>query len=220
MDEDRLKLEECLEGSEHALPFLREKYHSFLVSMLSAKGASAAEAEDLVADLWGDCVPGAAGRTSLLAKYSGRCAVKSWLTTVAINRLIDLKRRQRLRFGTLQYTNEQPGIDLLADTSGFDPTAEEGALILLLRDSLQAAFAHCPGTVLLMLRLVYVHDLTQREVGRMWGWHESKISRALSQAMEEIKVNTLRRLRKMDTWLELTWEDFLELCETHQTGFL
>jgi len=71
-----------------------------------------------------------------------------------------------------------------------------------------------------MLRLVYLHDVTQREVGRMWGWHESKVSRCLAQAMAEIEARTQERIRETDPWMELTWEDFLDLCEAHRIGFL
>jgi hypothetical protein len=56
-------------------------------------------------------------------------------------------------------------------------------------------------------------------VGRLLGCSEAKVSRTLSQAMSEIEFNTLRHLKTKDAWLELTWQDFLDLCETHQTGF-
>ena len=71
-----------------------------------------------------------------------------------------------------------------------------------------------------MLRLVYLHGISQREVCRMWGWNEAKVSRHLSAAMETIEAETLLRLRQKDPWLKLTWQDFVDLCETHQIGFL
>jgi hypothetical protein len=73
---------------------------------------------------------------------------------------------------------------------------------------------------MLMLRLVYLNTLTQREVGRMWGWHESKVSRCLTQAMTDIQATTLSEIKRRDPWLDLAWEDFVELCESHQIGFL
>jgi DNA-directed RNA polymerase specialized sigma subunit len=71
-----------------------------------------------------------------------------------------------------------------------------------------------------MLRLVFVHGLSQREVMRMWGWSESKVSRKLSSAMAHIEEQTLEKLKQMDPWLDLTWQDFVDLCDTHQVGFL
>ena len=46
------------------------------------------------------------------------------------------------------------------------------------------------------------------------------VSRLLSRAMEQIESDTLGELKKRDAWLELTWQDFLDLCQTHQIGFL
>jgi hypothetical protein len=73
---------------------------------------------------------------------------------------------------------------------------------------------------MVLLRLVYLYGLTQREIVRMLHWHESKVSRTLSEAMSHIERNTLRELKKRDPLLELTWQDFLSLCETEQVGFL
>ncbi len=38
--------------------------------------------------------------------------------------------------------------------------------------------------------------------------------------MQQIEKETLQRLKAKDPWLDLTWQDFLELCETHRVGFL
>src|SRR6185503_12423903 len=93
-------------------------------------------------------------------------------------------------------------------------------LVEMLRDSLQSAFAACPAEDMLMLRLVYLHGLTQRELMKMWGWSESKVSRKLSSAMQQIEETTLKTLKQKDPWLDLKWQDFVDLCETHQVGFL
>ena len=62
---------------------------------------------------------------------------------------------------------------------------------------------------MVLLRLVYLHDLTQREIVRMLGWSESKVSRFLARAMKEIETHTLKELKKRDPWLELSWQDFV-----------
>jgi hypothetical protein len=38
--------------------------------------------------------------------------------------------------------------------------------------------------------------------------------------MGEIEKITMDELKKRDGWLELSWQDFLELCQTQQIGFL
>jgi hypothetical protein len=65
-----------------------------------------------------------------------------------------------------------------------------------------------------------LHELSQREIVQMLGWSESKVSRFLSKAMAEIEKHTLAEVKKRDSWLELGWQDFVELCETHQIGFM
>src|SRR5438445_2247019 len=90
-----LLAQQCQQGEPDALAELRERYHPVLARFLLARGASGTEMEDLLADLWADCVPGDDDRPSLLEKFSGRCSLRSWLATVSTNRLIDLKRKQK-----------------------------------------------------------------------------------------------------------------------------
>ena len=97
---------------------------------------------------------------------------------------------------------------------------EDDTLMELLRESLRAAFAGCAAGDLIRLRLVYLHGLTQREVGNLFGQSESKTSRALSLAMERIKIRTLQELKRRDSRLELAWEDFLGLCAADTPDFL
>src|SRR5262245_37888570 len=88
---------QCREGDPQALASLREQHHASLANILRARGASPTEVEDLLADLWADCVPGQANRPSLLEKFSGKCTLQGWLATVATNRWFDLKRKQARR---------------------------------------------------------------------------------------------------------------------------
>src|SRR5262245_54083687 len=82
---------QCREGDPQALADLRAQHHSSLANILRARGASPTEVDDLLADLWADCVPGHANQPSLLEKFSGKCTLQGWLATVATNRWLDLK---------------------------------------------------------------------------------------------------------------------------------
>lgn len=207
LDVDQTQLQQCVEGDALALAALREHYHPGLRAILISRGATETEAEDLLADLWGDCVPRGDDRLSLLEKFSGRCSLKIWLATVSTNRLYDLKRRH----------GATPG-NAVEPPSHCRAWPGEIGLANLLHLSLVESFARCTARDLLMLRLVYLHDVTQREVGQIWGWHESKVSRKLGEAMDEIRAVTLQRIKQADPWLELAWQDFVDLCETHQVG--
>ena len=108
----------------------------------------------------------------------------------------------------------------MADMPAFPTPAKEPALVIMLRESLQEAFARCPADAMVCLRLVYLHGLTQREVMKLLDWSEPKVSRFLKHAMTQIEKVTMTELKRRDPLIELTWEDFVELCETHDVGFL
>jgi RNA polymerase sigma factor (sigma-70 family) len=154
-----------------------------------------------------------------LEKFSGKCSLQAWLVTVATRRWIDLKRKHARR-GETQSRDAETHDQILERLSAADDSMMEDALVALLRDSLQAAFVDCPPTDMLMLRLLYLHGITQRELMRMWNWSESKVSRKISSTMEQIQQTTLEHLKRKDPWLHLTWQDFVDLCQIHRVGFL
>jgi RNA polymerase sigma factor (sigma-70 family) len=210
----------CQHGDAMPVGELRTRYHAALVGVLRSRGASPTETEDLLADLWADCVPGADDRPSLLDKFTGKCTLQGWLATVVTRRWIDLKRRQTHQVEAPPPAPGEPEGNRLERFSAPVREASEDALVAILRDSLHAAFGRCPAEAMVLLRLVYLHGVTQRELVRMLGWSESKVSRTLSHAMQEIKADTLHELKQRDPWLNLTWQDFEDLCETHQLGLL
>jgi RNA polymerase sigma factor (sigma-70 family) len=190
---------------------LRSRYHGKLVGVLRARGANQTEAEDLVADLWTDCFAARENRVTLLNKYQGRCALESWLLTVATHRLVDLKRRQSFRVEVPASTADSPEDFFDRRAQPEKPTSEKH-LLQLLRQAIQTAFAKQEPDAVLMMKLVHLHQITQRELARMWGWHESKISRTLDVTRQNVARIILAELKKVDPWLELRWEDFVELC--------
>jgi RNA polymerase sigma factor (sigma-70 family) len=210
-------VQRVLAADPSAASELRDRYHGKLVGVLRARGANQTEAEDLVADLWTDCFAPRGERPTLLTKYQGRCALESWLLTVATNRLVDLKRRQSFR------VDVPPSPDSPEDFFERRPHPEkatsEKPLLNLLREAIKRAFAKQDPDAVLMLKLVHVHELSQREISRMWGWHESKVSRTLDTTRQSVAKIILFELKKVDPWLELRWEDFVELCATSSDVF-
>ena len=93
--EDEVELvQQCLEQDPDAIATLRQRHSSALVRSLIAAGGTEAEATDIVGSLWGDCTVGDATHPPRFEKYHGKCALSTWLRTVATNELIDLKRHQ------------------------------------------------------------------------------------------------------------------------------
>lgn len=219
LEEERLQVHRCQQGDPTALAHLRHQYHPTLIGILRARGATVDETEELLADLWGDCVTKNDDQPALLDKFSGKCSVQAWLATVATRRWIDLKRRQTRR-GESTPARDRDGSDPLEHLPATVSSERDDALVGLLSESLRTAFAASAPVDLLMLRLVYLHGVSQRELMRMWGWSESKVSRQLTRAMGQIEQTTLEHLRRKDPWLALTWQDFVDLCETHRIAFL
>ncbi len=207
-------IEAALGGDEGAAAAIRTKDRtSRLEAILQRRGASATEARDLVADLWADCFNTTHERGSLLDRFSGKGNLDAFLTRTALNRLIDYKRRLRFR-GELPKLdkddeNAGDGFDRLPSESDAET---EDVLVQLLRESLLGAFANCDPEKLVILRLVQVHGVDQTTVGVMWGWSQSKISRAISSLMDDIREQTIAELNRRDPWLDLQWQDFVELC--------
>src|SRR5579862_3266053 len=91
LDDELADVNRCLQGDSAALARLRDHCDASLLNILLSRGANRTEAEDLLADLWFDCVPGSDDKPSLLEKFSGKSKVMGWLSTVATRRWIDNK---------------------------------------------------------------------------------------------------------------------------------
>lgn len=217
-EQDLAFVQQVLAGDAAAAAELRRRYHGKLVGVLRARGANQTEAEDLVADLWTDCFGARTNRPTLLTKYQGRCALESWLLTVATHRLVDLKRRQSFRVEVPASSPDSPE-DFFDRRPQPEQAKSEKHLLQLLRGAIQQAFATQEAEPILMLKLVHLHQLSQREIARMWGWHESKVSRTLEVTRQNVARVILTELKKVDPWLELRWEDFVELCATSSDVF-
>ena len=84
-------VQQCLEGNEEAIVELKRSLTPFLSKVLASYGASKDEIDEILAQLWGDCLT---GPRPLFHVFNGRSALKSWLTAICVNRWISLKRRE------------------------------------------------------------------------------------------------------------------------------
>jgi RNA polymerase sigma factor (sigma-70 family) len=152
------------------------------------------------------------GDGSLLCKYDGKGSLDGWLLKTAVHRFLTLRRTQEFQARCSSNSTHCNGISDVPASRQTEPSDE--ALVNLIRTSLLHALSACSAQEKIMLRLLYCQGVTQRELSRMWGWHESKISRRLARAMNQIKSETLRQVASADPTLKITWEDFLDLCDT------
>lgn len=192
----------------------------WLQSVLIKRGASGTEASDITADLLADCFGAKEGKPPLLEKYNGKGKLRAFLTRAAINRLIDLKRHQKFEGQLPEHHRESAPtdeFDMLAGEDSAEP--EQDHVVNLIRDALLHAFSKCDPLNLVLMRLVVVHGVRQDLVGELFGWSQSKVSRAISSVMSTIKDETMAEIQRADPWLDLEWDDFLSLCRS-STNFL
>lgn len=139
-----------------------------------------------------------------------------------MNRLISLKRKQALCHEPAGGAGEPGEAGARRVIAGAEPgePGEPGEpeapgadeeIIPLLRDALHRAFAAVDAEKLLLFRLIHSHGVPQKRVAGMWGWHESKVSRAMEALRGELKDAILAEVRRRDAWLELQWDDFIGL---------
>jgi RNA polymerase sigma factor (sigma-70 family) len=192
----------------------------WLEAVLAKRGASSTEAKDITADLFADCFGARDGKPALLEAYHGGGTIRAFFSRAAINRLIDLKRRQKFQ-GTLPERGMEDApadeFDLLEGESLSDTTDDR--LVELLRDALIHAFSQCDPRDLVLMRLVSIHGVRQETLAASLGWSQSKVSRAITGVMEDIRQKTMEELRKADPWIELEWTDFVAMCR-ESTDFL
>ena len=97
-------------------------------------------------------------------------------------------------------------------SAGVAADAADGALVVLLRDALKSVLAKVDPEKLVIVRLIESYEVPQKQVGNLWGWSETKTSRAKSELLEEMRSALHEEVRRTDPWLHLEWEDFLALC--------
>jgi RNA polymerase sigma factor (sigma-70 family) len=205
-------VEQMLGGCEIALGVIRERHEKSLVNYLRRSGATAMDAEDMAQHVITDCLMGRPGKEPLLRKYTGRSSLEAWLKTVALNAWIDRQRRASRTVSLDGSAGEEAFISQAGKEAMEQRTLQEISFIELMRNALNEAFGARPGWEVVMLQLHHLHGLSQRELAAIWGWHETKVSRALSKSMESIASDTLAAVKRADPWLELRWEDFMELA--------
>lgn len=201
----------CLEGEEEAVTKLQANCNPYLAHVLYEYKASPSEVEELLAQLWADCLAGTATHPPLLQVYNGTASISTWLTAILLNRWFSLKRRQATHekaVTSIKTTNESLSLDL-------EPAADvDRDLIATLERALRQAFTDCNAEEIILLQLVHMHQITQRELAGIWGCHESQVSRRLRSVEEKVAATTMANLRQIDPFLQLDWRDFLRLCES------
>ena len=210
---------QCVEGSNVAISELRERSSGAATAYLIKAGAEPAEGKDLVESLWADLLAPPVDGLPRMVHYNGRCAFQTWFNTVALNKLITKKRKQTC-WKKLFPVRLDGGMDAeakLPPGTMTDPDSEEADRVLLIqimREAVDHAFRTCDPEDFVLLQLSHLDGLLGKELAVLFDCDPSGITRRLKKAQAHISAETLWKIRQVDPWLDLRWEDFVELCRT------
>lgn len=215
--EDLDLVDRAVAGDEDAVRTFQQEIQPMLERVLMSRGVDRVAAEDLVADVIAECFgAGKKGKTRpLLEKFEGRSSLSTWMIRITWNRWLDLKRRDKFRGELPRYEDEDERAgDRFDRVKGDDPGEEllDEDLSELMGRAIRKAFDSLEPDVLLMLKLSYLHGISQTVIARMWRCDQTRVSRSLTAAREQIAQVTMRTIREADAGLELDWEDFQKLC--------
>jgi len=215
--DDFLLAQRCLEGEPLAVRQLEQTHRADLVNYLIHAGAAPEEARQLTDELWADCLADRPERPPRLATYAGNSPLQTWLKAVALNKLVQLKRREKRVRQVIM--DEAPMDDAIAadhprapSSSGAQDSAE-APLLEIMRGAVEAAFRDCDPEDFVLVQFAHANGLRGRELALMFSCSEAKISRNLDRAKRKIAAATMGYVHEQDPWLELQWEDFIELCK-------
>ena len=78
--------------------------------------------------------------------------------------------------------------------------------------SRQQHVLYVDADVLVMLKLSFIHGVSQTDIARMWQCDQTRVSRTLSTARSQIAAETMRAIRAAEPDLQIDWDDFKRLC--------
>lgn len=174
---------------------------------LVRRGASHAQAQDIVRDILGDCAK--PGEESLLNKFKSGGNLEAWITRVAINRLIDQQRRNKFREEI-----DEHRIESIPDSPENTEPLDD-SLAQLIAQAISHSYQKCSSQEKVLLWLAYAHRVDQRRIAKAWQWSDSKISRKLSRIRETMQECILAYVRDKDPHASVTWNDILSLSLEH-----
>lgn len=214
---DDLELtQKVIAGEDKAVRQFQDEYQPTLQRVLMSRGVDKVSAEDLVADIMAECFgAGKKGETTpLLTKFEGRSSLSTWLIRITWNRWLDLKRRDKFRGELPEYDDDEArGVDKfdrVADDLEDDLIDED--LGDLMQRAIKTAFDSLEPDTLLMLKLSYLHGISQTVLANMWRVDQTRVSRTLTAAREQIARVTMQEIKSGDPDIEIEWDDFKRLC--------
>jgi RNA polymerase sigma-70 factor, ECF subfamily len=192
--EDLVLARACAAGNEKAWESFLADYRELLYRAayaIAKQDALGRElADSLYAELFGTTTRDGV-RQSKLASYTGRGSLAGWLRSVLSQRFIDDYRKARRTVSL-----EEQESELLAALPGRDAaTALEGVPLRKISESIGRVLKSMKAEESLFLQSYYLDQRSMAEIARLFGVHESTISRKLNQVTKELKKRVLKQLQ-------------------------
>jgi RNA polymerase sigma-70 factor len=159
-----------------------------LEPVILRRGATPADAEEIVANLPGDLARPVDGGAPYIARYDGSGSLFRWLATVVLRRHADRLRRNRIK--SLDTGADAP------DPRSNDPAEHvlDGEAAECLKQALEAAFEKLTRREFLSVHFKYRAGLPQRRIASLVDTDEPGLSRILGRAVQKIRDAVNRRV--------------------------
>jgi len=179
-------------GLAPAVATLDATCFSDLATILQARRADPAEAEETVQRLRHRLLVAEPGEPTRILSYPGRGELRAWVRVAAVRAWLNMKRERPSASAAEQASAEEA---LVTEATGdLELELLKGKYRdLFRRVFLESVEALAPGTRLL-LKLHYLDRLSMEEVGKVLGVHRLTVLRRLERARHELSEGTKERL--------------------------
>jgi RNA polymerase sigma-70 factor len=203
---DSLRLEDlalacaCADGDERAwnefMAVHRDALYAAARAIVTARDESAAKelADSLYAELYGvgrgTNSHKSAGRRPLFDYFHGRSKLDTWLRAILAQRYVD-RLRESTRYVSLD-GDDAPPMRTLATPRDH----ERAAATIQLHEAMSEAVGQLGSRDRLAVSLYYLRGKTLAEIGKIFGEHESSVSRRLDRTRQDLRKSVEDRLHK------------------------
>jgi RNA polymerase sigma-70 factor len=179
----------CVNGSEKAWKAFDSRYRKFvthLVRFCYRHGTDYEEVADSV--IVSLCLPDRSGRQRI-ASYDGRSSLATWLRVIVINRAINDRTERRVVDDDIR--EDIPDSRAIVN---IESAVRAACYAKALNDSLNVAFQTLTARERLMLLWRYENNLQLGEIARLFGIHQSNVTRQLVRLQSRLRETVIQVL--------------------------
>jgi RNA polymerase sigma-70 factor, ECF subfamily len=147
------------------------------------------DAEDAVQDTWHRAY-------SRLHTFEGRSSISTWLTRIAINSALMIRRRNKRLFEVSWHGTPEEDEGSLPHPVDHGPTPEESCKHAELRDLLTQQINQLPSLIRTAFLLRHMDEFTTAESIKLLGINKSALKSRVQRARRRLGQNLLRLLRE------------------------